>query len=314
MKKLTLVLLMISMLLTAAMAEEVVFPSRCDGLAPLADVLSAPPYSMDAGQIASQHGWVDFIKGLRFPCQLSVDKNGKQLQLTLEPDFAFKKRSLSVSAEDLFTCEFSYSSKAGCYVSSDVTVHADTRGLTPFEFVAAHWREATFDYSAQTDKEGGPTLTMTGSPASGEVASLRIEDKLGGVSFSADWEAAGDENDAVLTFGLSVPVTIDNQKYTATVTADYGGADGAILEQDEAVFAASYRSKSVRIQANLDANGQPVYTVSTASGAVYNTDGALSLLALWNDGEKAWKTSGTPTKTSIPSMDDVAAALSVRIR
>ena len=312
MKKLTLALLLICMLLTAALAEEAVFPSQASGLSPLAGVLSEPPYSLDAERLAAEHGWSGFIEAIRFPCRLFVDQGGKQLCLSPEQDFAFKKRSISVSAQDLFACEFTYSAKAGCYVASDVTVDGGAQGASAFEFVAAHWDEAVFEYSAQTDKEDGPSLTMTGSPATGALSSLRIEDKTGGISFCCQWNDANAQDGAALAFTLNVPVTIDGQKYTASVTASYG-PDGALLERDGSVFAASFQSKTVRIQVNLDAQGRPTYAASSASGAVYNTDGALSVLAFWNDGAKAWKTAGTPTKTTLPSMDDVAAALAVRV-
>ena len=313
MKKLMLALLTVAMLLTAAMAEEVVFPSRVDGLASFAGVLSAAPYSFDVEQTVAQYGWVDFIKGISFPCRVGVSQNGRQLQATLDRDFAFRQPSLSVRAENLCECEFSYSAKAGCYVTSDVKLDVDTQGLTPFEFVCAHWNEATFEYSAQSGKDDIHICTIMGSPESGEVTFLQIEEqKKNGSGYLFSWEAVSEDRDASFSFGLSAPVTIDSSKYTATITASYGD-DGALLERDGSVFAASFRTKAARIQVNLDAQGQPVYTVSTASGALYNTDGALSLLARWDDAGKAWKMSGTPTKNSLPSMDDAIAALSIRI-
>ena len=315
MKKLMLVLLLALLLLSTAAAEELVFPAKATELAFLTDVLSAPPYSLDAGQIAAQYGWVDFIQGISFPCRVGISENGRQLQVTLERDFAYRQPTLTVRAERLFECEFSYSAKAGCYVASDVALDADAQGLTPFEFVCAHWDEATFEYSAESaDKEITRSCTITGSPASGEVASLQIEEQQkNGSGFTCSWDAAGEDDDATLAYSLLVPFKLGSEKYTASVTADYGGDDASLVISDGCAFFINFRSSSFRIQLYTDAQGQPVYTQSTASGAVYNRDGALSLLAKWNDETKEWKTIGTPTKADLPSVDDVLAMLSIRI-
>ena len=325
MKKLTLVLLLISMLLTVAAAEGLVIPSELSKTPFTEELLSAAPYGLDVDAIKAQYGWLDLKQAIVCPVSLYMieDADGAQtLGLTFETPFSFEEPALTLSAPKQLEAHFDYDPALGCYAATDVatdlrhTMDPETRKRVPvsteldvhapetLDFIMSILESVTFQYDA-TSPEG--TCSMIGNAVTGALSFVTVYPAPDGGD-EVYYTFAGDISYHPQTTVQIADVNGDIASYAVNPNITYDGPTGALKG-----ITFYIRSDAIRFIQSYDAEGQLDGAINNTAVGFYNEYGDIGTVAQWDEDQQLWLAARKPLDTPIPTLEAVRAAVAFTI-